>query len=306
MRAFWIVFAVVIAAPLWGQTRTFEVVDRQGFDEQIVAMTMEIPETWKATREVLWSKLCSGNPLYEITLTISSPDGLTGARMLPGHQIIWSHHEMAGDPGMAQLWQSQQEAERNRLRTEFQGSNCYLAPLRDAQVLFRNLVLAKRPADTQVTSTKPIQPVLDSYKQIFAQPAPGSQVFFDANTHEMNYKMGNTPITERVNFSWYMFQTETRDPGYYMLTQRTIVDPIQIDWFPVARAQTAIATLDQIGKSIRYKEDWQKKVTEVREKRAKKTKEENEKIARERKRELKDRERRSDKRHRDFLRQIWQ
>ena len=192
------------------------------------------------------------------------------------------------------------------MRTQFQGSNCHLAPLHDAEELFRNLVLAKRPANTRVVATKPLQAVLDGYKQIFSQPAPGSQVIFDANSHELKYAMGQVPITERVNFSWYMFQSETRDPLFYTFSQHTIVESIQIDWYPDTRAQTDIALLEKIGQSIRFNAEWQNRVNETREKLARQRREENDKNARDRKRELKDRDRRNDKRHSDFLRQIWQ
>ena len=128
MRAFWVMFTLFLASPVWAQTRTFEVVDRQGFDKELVALSIEIPSDWKASGEVLWIKPCSGNDLYEITLTITSHDGLTGARILPGHQILWSHYQMSGDPGMTQLWQSQQEAHWSELscRTPFrQRQECF-------------------------------------------------------------------------------------------------------------------------------------------------------------------------------------
>ena len=219
---------------------------------------------------------------------------------------MWSHYEMGGDPGMAQMWQAQQEAERNRLRTEFKGSNCHVTPLSDAEQLFRALVLAKRPAGTQIARTKPVQEVLDSYKQIFAQPAPGSQVFFDAKSYELKYQLGQTPVTERVRFSWYLFQSETRDPSFYTFTQHAIVDAIQLEWFPDARATTDAATLEKIGRSIQFNPDWQTRVNAVRRKQAEQRKQQTDEAWRKRQVELKERDRLNDQNHRKFLQQIWQ
>ena len=72
-----------LASPLLAQTKTFEVRDKQGFDRELVALSLEIPQDWRASGEVLWIKPCSGNNLYEITLTITSPDGLTGRGSCP-------------------------------------------------------------------------------------------------------------------------------------------------------------------------------------------------------------------------------
>lgn len=304
---YWIVLAVCFwAGAVAAQPREFKVMDSQGFGAPMVAYTMEIPAGWKAEGQVLWRKPCSGNDLFETVLTITAPDGLSGARLMPGHQILWTQHEMAGDPQMSAMFAAQQEAERNKLRTQWQGSNCHVVPITRAEQIFETLIRAKRPADAQVVEQKPQAAVLETYKQMFSGEVPGSRTFFDAQTYALKYRLGGQAITEKVNLSWVMFQTELRDPGFSMFTQHTVVDALRIEWVLDARAQVDQPLLDAIGASMKINPEWQAKVQEAQRKLAEERKRNTEKNAQDRERRRKDHERRNDQQHRQFLQSIWQ
>jgi len=296
---------ILTATGLRAQMVTYEIKDRQGFDREMVAYTVDVPQDWQVEGQILWQKPCSGNDLYELVLTARSPDGRTGVRILPGHQVIWNEAILAGlDPYIDAQMKAQVEAERNRLRTQWQGSNCHVALVRDAEALVQNFVLAQRPAGTQVLKRTPNETLRQQFAQLGAGQAPGMSVAYDALTLELTYPLGSGPVIERVGFSWYMFQTEMRDTTMYMLNQHTVVNMIELQWFAVERQVADEALLKQIAASFKANPEWQKKVGEVQQKLAEQRRQTNAENAQQRERDRIQRELRNDQQHQSFLNYI--
>ena len=261
------ILPALTAASAAAQMKTYEIVDRHGFDQPLVAYSLDIPRDWQAEGQILWQKPCSGNELYELVLTARSPDGLTGLRVMPGHQILWMDTAMGGlDPYMTQLMRAEIEAQRNKLRTQFRGSNCHVAQITDPDQIFDTLVLQKRPPGTQVIARRPNEALKATLNQVLGPSQPGFQVFHDAFDVQMTYALNGVPVIERMGFSWYMFQTELNDPTMRSLSQHTVVNALQFDWAPTARQAADHAVLKQIAASFRANPDWQKRVLEVQRK----------------------------------------
>ncbi|MHA6324384.1 hypothetical protein [Roseivivax sp. CAU 1753] len=251
------------------QTRTFDIIDRQGFDAPITAYSLELPRDWSATGDILWSKPCSGNDLYEVVLTVRAPDGLAGMRILPGHQIVWLGAMTAGlDAALAQMAVAQAEAQRNDLRTRFRNTNCHVGQVTGTEQLFQTLVRPARPADMRVTATTPNDAVRKQYAQTFAAAAPGMQVYYDAVRIDMAYTLGAHPIAESLWLSWYLFQPDPADPVMAGTYQQSFVEPLRLTWVAPARRAVDQATIDALVASIRINPAWQRRVSEVQRQRA--------------------------------------
>ncbi|MCB1335310.1 MAG: hypothetical protein KDK26_17120 [Roseivivax sp.] len=305
------VFAL-IALPLatlgaWAQTKTFEIYDKQGFDRPIVAMSGQVPQDWTVTGEVVWAKPCSANEFFELIVTAVAPDGRTGFRMMPGHQIIWGETRFGGDPYTAQLMQAQAEAQMNEMRTKFRNSNCHVARITDPEQLFQVLVLQNRPAGTQVLARRPNEAVRNSYAQLAGGPqVPGTRNLYDAYEVDMRYPLNGAPVIETLHFSWIMFSTEMNDPSFYMLNQTTIVDSLRLDWVPEERAQQQRALLTQIGQTLKINPEWQSRITEFQRKISDTRRRTNEQIQDDSFDAWKDRWKRDDKIHKRVIDSIWE
>lgn len=305
MRRIALTLALALAAgQAAAQMTTYEVKDRQGFDRELVAYTIDVPRDWQVEGQVLWQKPCSGNELYELVLTARAPDGRTGLRIMPGHQVIWNEAILAGlDPYTEAQMKAQVEADRNRLRTQFQGSNCHVTLIRDAEWLVQTFVLSQRPG-AQLLKRTPNEPMRQQLGQLAAGQGPGMSVAYDATVLELTYPLGAGPVIERVGFSWYMFQSEIRDPTMYFLNQHTIVNALELEWFATERRAADEALLKQIGASFRINPDWQARVAEVQRKLSEQRRRNNEENARQREQDRLQREQLNDQNHQRFLNYI--
>ena len=300
---FLLILAMVLAAhAAAAQTRTVEIIDSQGFERPYTAYTIEVPRDWAVSGEVLWRKPCSGNDLYELVISASAPDGRTGFRIMPGHQIIWTDAVLHGlDPYTDQLMRAQIEADRNRLRTQFQGSNCHVARIDDPRQLFRTLVLAKRPPGTRETGRQPDTTLMQAFAATLGPSQPGLETAYDAFVADLAYPMGGGTVIEHVGFSWYMFRTELRDPTMYSLSQHYVVNSLQLSWVAQERQAADEAILKHVAQSFRPDPAWQAKVQEVQRKLAEQRRSETAENARQREQDRLRREQANDQQHQQFL-----
>lgn len=291
-----------MAGAAQAQMVPYEIKDRQGFEHEMVAYSLEVPRDWQVEGQVLWQKPCSGNDLYELVLTARSPDGRTGVRVVPGHQILWNEAILSGlDPYLEAQMKAQVEADRNRVRTQWQGSNCHVGVVRDAEMLVQSFVFAQRPG-AQVLKRTPNEGLRQHYAQLAnGAQGPGMSVAYDAFTLELTYQLGGGHVVERVGFSWYMFQSEIRDATLYMLNQHTVVNSMQLEWLAVERQAADEALLQQIGASFRINPEWQRKVGEVQQKLAEQRRQANEQNAQQRERDRIQRELLNVQQHQRFL-----
>ncbi len=250
------------------QTTRYEILDRQGFGKPLTAYTVELPPGWQARGEILWQKPCSGNDLYELDFYARSPDGLTGLRIQPGHQIIWLAPITAGmDPSLVQMMAAQTEAQLNQLRTRFRNSNCHVGLVTGTQQLFDTLVKPARPADMKVTATTHNADQKKHFETMFgATGGTGMDTFFDAVRVDMTYALGAQQIEESLWMSWYAFQPAANDPVMAGSYQQTIVEPLRLTWLLPSRRAQDQAALDALVRSIKVDPDWQARIQEVQRK----------------------------------------
>lgn len=250
------------------QTKSFDILDSQGFNAPIVAYSLQVPQDWQVSGEVLWAKPCSGNDLYEVVFTGRSPDGLTGMRILPGHQVIWLGAMTAGlDHALAQMMVAQTEAQLNKLRTQFRNTNCHVGHDTGTEQLFQTLVKPARPADMRVIATMPNDIGRKQFAQVFDVAAPGMQSSYDAVRIDIAYNLGPHPIEESLWLSWYLFQPDPSDPVMAGTYQQTFVEPLRLTWVSPNRRAVDQAKIDALVASIKVNPDWQNRINEVQRKR---------------------------------------
>ncbi len=235
----------------------------------MTAYSLQVPQDWQVSGEILWAKPCSGNDLYELDFTVRSPDGLAGMRILPGHQIVWLGAMTTGlDRSLAQMMVAQTEAQLNNMRTQFRNTNCHVGRVTGTDQLFQTLVKPSRPADMRVIATAPNDVVRTQYAQTFGVPVPGMQIYYDAVRIDMAYTLGNHPIEESLWLSWYLFQPDPGDPVMAGTYQQTFVEPLRLTWVSPDRRAADQAKIDALVASIRVNPAWQKRISEVQRKHA--------------------------------------
>lgn len=292
--------------------RSFDIMDRQGFDRPMVAYTIDVPSDWSARGEIVWIKPCSSSDVYEMVLDIRSPDGLSGFRIQPGFKLFWNDIVISGfDRQTAQLMTAQVAADRNRLATELRGSNCHVQLVQSPDQLFNGAV--SRPADMRVLDRIPIEAARQNYQSIFGSPTQGMKVFFDAEQVDMSYTINGQEVRESLFFSWYMFQLEPLDPSFGTFSQTTVIEPLRSGRVAVSRQQRDEAILARIVASLEPDSAWQAKMDAFNARRsqqsqeaAQQRREDNELAWQQHQAGVAAQEAQNDLQHQQFLQMIWQ
>ncbi len=287
-------------APALATADPFTVNDTEGFGTEMTALTMELPPGWKGQGRIAWTKPCSGNELYETILTATSPDGQSGLRIMPGHQVQWSDTtvDQTVDPSIAQMAVAQAEAARNQMRTAFQNSNCHVGRVAGTEQILKTLVLSKRPAGVRVVSMKANEPLIALYKSGFGAAQPGLIQRYDSQIIELAYTGPAGPMVERLWLTWYQFADDPQSiymagvPSLHF--QSTTIESITFAYAPAARAADLDAAAAALV-SVKADAGWTARVREVQER-----------INEERRRAQKERSDAADRRHKDFIDMIRQ
>jgi len=146
------------------------------------------------------------------------------------------------------------QSERAQLASQLRGSNCHVTRVESADQLFQGAVT--RPADMQITGTKPNEPLRQQYQSTF-QSAPGMTVYFDAQEIAMHYTLSGQPVDETLFFSWYMIQLDPLDPNLGTFMQNTVIEPLRSVWISANRRQQDEAILQKIIASFQTDPGWQ-------------------------------------------------
>lgn len=270
-----LLFFLISLLPSLGQAqqfRTFQIMDNQGYERPMVAYTIDVPTDWSVRGEILWIKPCSSSDVFELVLDIQSPDGLSGFRIQPGHKLFWNDVVVSGfDPQSAQIMVAQTVAERNRMATQFRGSNCHVQLVQSADQLFKGAV--RRPADMRILARSPIEAVRQQYQKTFSAAAQGMKVFFDGEQIDMSYTIGGQEVLESLFFSWYMIQIEPLDPSFGTFSQVTTIEPLRSGRVAASRKQQDDAILGRILGSLKADPDWQQRMNDFYRKRARQAQE---------------------------------
>ena len=224
----------------------FAVIDNEGFGAPMAALSMDLPAGWTGTGKVIWNKPCSGNELYELSVTVGAPDGQSGLRMKPGHQVQWADTtvDASVDPMIAQMALAQAEALKNQMRTEFRGSNCHFGkldgtPAEVTQKLIGVLILPDRPTGARVTGMQPNATMLALYKAGLMPAMAGFFSRYDAQVVDLAYDGPNGPMVERLWLSWTQYGVDPNTPplpGFpSMQFQTLILDTITFVYAPANR-----------------------------------------------------------------------
>lgn len=223
------------------------VIDNEGFGTAMTALRMDLPAGWTGSGKVIWNKPCSGNDLYEVSVSATSADGQSGIRMQPGHQVQWTDTtvDASVDPYLAQMAVAQAQALQNDMRTRFRGSNCHLGKLSGStadvtQQLLRVLILPNRPAGARVTGMQPNAQMLALYKGSEAPTMAGFFSRYDAQIIDLAYDGAGGPMVERLFLTWSQYGSDDSAPGLpgFPKTefQTLILDTITFVYAPAARA----------------------------------------------------------------------
>jgi hypothetical protein len=294
------------------EMRTFQIMDNQGFGQPMVAFTIDIPSDWSARGEVVWIKPCSSSDNFELVLDISSPDGLTGLRIQPGHKLFWNDVVVTGfDPELAQMMTAQALSDRNALASQLRGSNCHVSLVESEDQLFNGAV--NRPDDMRIVSRAPNSTVQQQYQAIFQPVGQGMRFFFDAEQIELAYSLSGQEVRETLFFSWYLIQLDPLDPSFGTFAQFTTIEPLRSGRVALAREQQDRALLQQIVSSFKTDPAWQSRMDQYyreAEQRAQaaaqQRREDNEAAWQQHQADVAARTLRNDQQHAQFMQLIWQ
>lgn len=286
------VCAVIVPMPLAAER--FEIRDIEGFERPMVAHVATVPDGWNTTGRIAWNKPCSSNDLYETLFSTRSPDGSSGARIMPGFQFMIDRAQLAPgyppDP-MLNMMLAQSEAMNQNMATQFRGSNCGVGQLNGTEDVLNRLILPNRPQDVRILGAQANRAEIDMMRQTFGPSLPGVSVSFDSQIIDLGYTLNSRPTTERLYLSWYTFSQEPFDMGGIIVSNsHTIVEPLRFVWTQSTNANTAIPQLEGILSSIRTNPDWQRRVAKVRED-----------INKRNQSDRTQREAESDRRHKEFI-----
>ena len=170
---------MLLGSAAFAQTRTFQVLDSEGFEHPIPTYRIEIPSNWQAEGKVAWNKPCSGNDHNELILKIQSPDGSTGFRIQPDYHLLWTEGFFSGlDRDLAQMMTAQTEAARNHMRQQFRNSNCHGARVQETEQLLPGLVLNQRPQSTKTAKMTPNTSARQALRQMLVGSSGNMKVRF--------------------------------------------------------------------------------------------------------------------------------
>jgi hypothetical protein len=251
----------------------FEIRDDEGFGESLTALTFDLPEGWQGQGRVAWLKPCSGNELYEVLFTATSPDGQSGLRMVPSHQIVWNGVDVTGvDPMFANLAVAQAEQALADMRAQFRDSNCHVGMVGGTDEIVRRLILPNRPAGARVLASTPNEAQKATYRQTVGTEMPGMKIDFDAVILDLAYPGPQGELRERLWLSWYRFADDpsaNRMPGMPQYRFQTVtVEPMTFVWAPAARAEADFAAAGAIIASARADPGWLSRVRAEQQRRA--------------------------------------
>lgn len=283
-------------------TKIFKLMDNQGFSNPVVAYTIELPQSWTASGEILWIKPCSGDDNFELVMSLRSADGRTGYRIMPGHRIVWLETIVSGlEPDLAQMMVAQTDAELNQMRTSFRNSNCHVGKVTGTDQLLNEFVLSKRPAGAAIVEKRPNDQILNSYKATFGPDQPGFRTFFDSVLVRLTYPLAGGPVEETVSLSWYAFQFEPLDPSMGTFSQQTVVDSIKFAWRGLETGDAGEAALEAVINSLKVDPAWEREILEFRRRQSEQRQRDSKKSAAEREAQRQIDEAKRDKDHQNFL-----
>ena len=245
----------------------YQIADTEGFAVEMTAATIDLPAGWQGKGRVAWNKPCSGNEFYELVFSASSPDGLSGMRIMPGHLVSWNDVAVDGvEPFFANLSVAQAEALRNDQRTQFRNSNCHVGRVSGTAQLIDVLILPKHPAGTKVAAIEPNEGLRATYAQTIGVPQQGMKTSYDAVIVHLTYPGTAGMVEERLYLSWYMFADDPATriagmPGF--IYQTTFVDPISMVWAPADRAAAELPMVQAALLGLKPNAAWLAKVREV-------------------------------------------
>ncbi|MEP6065515.1 MAG: hypothetical protein ABJ246_06750 [Paracoccaceae bacterium] len=289
--------ACVLCLPIAAGAEPFEIKDAEGFDREMVAHVVNVPSGWTSTGRIAWNKPCSGNDLYETLFVTRSPDGQSGARIMPGYQFFMDTAQISlgypPDPSLNMIV-AQSEASLQNMATQFRGSNCAIGVLKGTQDIIDRLILPNRPSGARVLKSQANQSELTFMKQTFGGASQGVRVSFDSQIVDLGYVHNSVQTTERLYLSWYSFMQDPFDMGGVIVSNsHTVIDSLRLVWSPSASAGQTIPQLEQMLGSIQTDPTWQRRINEVRQA-----------IQKQNDDARKKREAERDKRHNDFIQGI--
>lgn len=246
---------------------TFEIIDSEGFDREMVAKTARVPNGWRTSGRIAWNKPCSSNDLFETIFMTQSPDGRAGARIMPGYQFMEDRTAlMPGVPAdqITHLMLAQSEAFNREMASRFRGSNCAVGTIADTKTILDTVVLKNRPPDVRLVAVHRDEAGMTALAESFGPGIPGVQMSYDARIVEMQYARGGVPTTEWLFLSWYNFTQAPMDMGGVMAsTSHTVVEPFRLVWAPTDQAQDFLPRITQIFSAIRSTPEWQRRIDDI-------------------------------------------
>lgn len=287
--------AALLPLPLWAGV--YEIKDREGFDRPLTAHATIVPDGWVTEGRIAWIKPCSSNDLFETLFTTRSPDGRSGARIMPGYQFFDERaYPTPGYPRdpMIDMMLAQSAASVRNMATQFRGSNCAVGAIGDTQDILDRLILPNRPQGASVRRIQPNESELTAMRQALAGGLPGVEIRFDAQIVDLSYSVGGIPTAERLYLSWYSFAQMPMDmAGVTVGSTHVVIEPLRFVWTPLDEAAQRMPRLTGILTGMRTNPEWQRRIDKV--------------YADLRKQNDADRARReaaSDKRHKEFIEMI--
>ncbi|WP_425408704.1 hypothetical protein [Hyphococcus sp.] len=168
-----------------------EIIDRQGFEKPMTAMTMMVPVDWTGQGGVVWgaNSGCGAGSGYTTDYTVSSPDGRSRAHLFPSYNWVWN--SFSGGAGQG---------------------NCPFLQIRTVEQYLNYLVSQTRQG-ARILDYRPRADIAEGYKFMNSRsPMAGGEMrsWVEAGEVLIGYNQNGAELRESLAAVVYFNQTLTQ------------------------------------------------------------------------------------------------
>lgn len=218
-----------------------EIIDRNGFEKPMTAMTIMVPADWTGQGGVVWGANtgCGSGSGYTVDYAASSPDGRSGLHIFPSFTWAWNNF-MGGDPSGA----------------------CPFLQITSVEQYLNYLVSQTRPG-ARVLDFRPRPDIAESYKQLNSvTPMAGGEMrsWIDAGEVLISSNQNGMDLRETLAAVVYFSRTYTR--GTMGMQDSDIISGSAMPGFAMRapNGELDFNFAELVRKSIRAEPEWSQRI----------------------------------------------
>jgi hypothetical protein len=266
---------ILLLAPLAGhgaepgylRLRRVQIIDRQGFEKPIPAMSMLVPTDWSFDGQIRYAqKIGDPSDLVRLAFRAASPDGRLAIEMFPGWSWGW-----ADDPMMRQAMQSQ-----NAMSARMGGAQSEVNPPMSARDFLGRVAVPRLRPGAKVLGIEPIpdldQPLQAQVKQaqaLAAQAGVQMRLKADQARARIQLAQGKAPAEEWLTAVVFVRATAmpSMNPGTGQMGQSAMYQSTADQLFALRAPPGELPAHEKLFRTVlstvRVDPTWQARVTQV-------------------------------------------